>query len=465
MRQGTISLAVALLALSRGGLAETVLIKNATVLTVSKGRIENGSVLVQDGKIAAVGHGINAPSGATVINGAGLFLTPGLIDCHSHTAIEGSVNEGGLSDTAMVDVRDVLNPYDVNIYRAIAGGVTVSNVLHGSANAIGGKTVVIKLRWGKTAPELLFEGAKPGIKFALGENPKRQGYPVDFLNPNSRERRFPGTRLGVEDVIREDFTRAKNYQKEWQAYRERVTRGESPIPPRKDLQMEALVEVLEGNRYLHCHGYRSDELLMLMKLSDELGFKIRTFQHALEAYKVAKEIEERHIGVSTFSDWWAYKIEAIDAIPYNAAICVKKGIITSLNSDSNELQRHLNYEAAKTMRYGGLSEEEALALVTLNPAKQLGIDNRVGSIEVGKDADLVLWSKHPLSNYSKPLKVWIDGNEYFDTARDLTQRTELAEKKKALLDKEKAAEEAEKKKPAEKPPENPKQTKWAEAVR
>jgi imidazolonepropionase-like amidohydrolase len=211
------------------------------------------------------------------------------------------------------------------------------------------------------------------------------------------------------------------------------------------------VEVLEGKRYLHCHSYRSDEMLMLMKLSDEFGFKIRTFQHALEAYKVAKEIAARHIGVSTFSDWWAYKIEAIDALPYNAAICTRKGIVTSLNSDSDELQRHLNYEAAKTIRYGGLTEEEALALVTINPARQLGIDNRVGSIDVGKDADLVLWNKYPLSNYSKAMKVWIDGAKYFDTDDDMKMRTELAVKKKALLDKEKTQEEAEKKKESKKP--------------
>ena len=417
--------------------ASSTIIKNATVFTVAKGKIENGTVVITDGKIAAVGHETPTPSGATVIDGTGLFLTPGLIDCHSHTAIEGGINEGSISDSAMVDIKDVINPYDVNIYRALAGGLTVSNVLHGSANAIGGRTEVIKLRWGKNAQGMVFEGALPGIKFALGENPKRQGYPVSFLAaPGSREPRYPGTRLGVEDVIREDFNQAKIYRKEWQDYQSRVAKGENLIPPRRDLKLEALVEVLEGKRYLHCHSYRSDELLMLMKLSDEIGFKIRTFQHALEAYKVAKEIQEHHIGVSTFSDWWAYKIEAIDAIPYNAAICVKKGVVTSLNSDSDELQRHLNYEAAKTLRYGDLTEDEALALITLNPAKQLGIDNRVGSIEVGKDADLVLWNKYPLSNYSKALKVWIDGTKYFDVDDDLKMRAEIAAKKRLLLDKE-----------------------------
>lgn len=430
--------------------AKTIVIKNATVFTMSRGVIENGSVLIRDGKIAAVGHDVTIPSGAAVVDATGMFLTPGLIDCHSHTAIEGNVNEGSISDSAMVDIKDVINPYDINVYRALAGGLTVSNVLHGSANAIGGRTEVIKLRWGKEAQEMVFQGALPGVKFALGENPKRQGYPGSFFSgPNIRERRYPGTRLGVEDVIREDFTRAKIYQKQWKDYQDRAARGEAAIPPRRDLKLEALVEVLEGKRYLHCHSYRSDEMLMLMKLSDEFGFKIRTFQHALEAYKVAKEIAARHIGVSTFSDWWAYKAEALDAIPYNAAICTRKGVVTSLNSDSDELQRHLNYEAAKTVRYGGLTEEEALALVTINPAKQLGIDRRVGSIDVGKDADLVLWNKDPLSNYSKTMKVWIDGNKYFDIDDDLKMRADLAAKKKALLDKERAQEELERKKAAQ----------------
>jgi imidazolonepropionase-like amidohydrolase len=430
----------ALLAVVCGLQAQTVLIRNATVLTVTKGTITNGSVLVENGKIAAVGKNLSAPPGATVVDATGQFLTPGLIDCHSHTAIEGGVNEGSVSDSSMVDIKDVINPTDINIYRALAGGLTVSNVLHGSANAIGGQTVVIKLRWGKTAQQMLFEGAKPGIKFALGENPKRQGYPSqNFLNPGAGpERRYPGTRMGVEEVIRESFTEAKNYQAVWKEYNEKVAKGEHPIPPRKDLRLEPLVEVLEGKRYVHAHCYRADEILMLIRVADDMGFKIRTFQHVLEGYKVAKEIAAHGAGASTFSDWWSYKLEAFDATPYNAAIMEKKGIVVSVNSDSDELQRHLNLEAAKTMRYGGLTETEALAMVTINPAKQLGIDDTVGSIEVGKSADMVLFDKHPLSGYSKPLKVWIDGNEYFDRAKDLSERVEFAKKKKALLDKEAA---------------------------
>lgn len=426
--------------------AESILIRNATVLTVSKGTIENGSVLVVDGKITAVGKNISAPAGATVIDGTGKFLSPGLIDCHSHTAVEGGVNEGSLSDTSMVNILDVIDPKDINIYRGLAGGLTVSNVLHGSANAIGGQTVVIKLRWGKPATDLLFEGAKPGIKFALGENPKRQGYPPDLFSAGqATERRYPGTRLGVEDEIREDFTQAKIYQAKWKLYNEQVARGDHPIPPRKDLRLEPLAEVLEGQRYVHAHSYRADEILALIRTADEMGFKIRTFQHVLEGYKVAKEIAAHGAGASTFSDWYGYKYEVVDAIPYNAAIMTRKGVVVSLNSDSDELQRHLNWDAAKTIRYGGMTEDQALAMVTINPAKQLGIDDKVGSIEVGKSGDLVLYDQHPLSNYSKVLKVWIDGHQYFDRDQDLKDRAQLAAKKKDLLDKEKAAEDAAKK--------------------
>jgi len=426
-----------------GARAETILIRNATVMTVTKGTLQNGSVLIENGKIAAIGKNVSAPADATVVDGTGKYLTPGIIDCHSHTAVEGGVNEGTVSDSSMVNIKDVLNPSDINIYRALAGGLTVSNVLHGSANAIGGQTIVIKLRWGKTAQEMIFEGATPGIKFALGENPKRAGEPQQglgaLLGGTAPERRYPGTRLGVEDVIRESFTEAKAYQAEWKEYNDKVAKGEHPIPPRKDLRLDPLVEVLEGKRYVHAHCYRSDEILMLLRVADEMGFKIRTLQHVLEGYKVAKEIAAHGAGASTFSDWWSYKIEAYDATPYNAAIMQKKGVVVSLNSDSDELQRHLNLEAAKTMRYGGLSENDALAMVTINPAKQLGIDDKVGSIEVGKSADMVLFDKDPLSNFSKPEKVWIDGHQYFDRAKDIETRPDFEKKKKVLTDKESAA--------------------------
>lgn len=438
----------ALLAVAALGRSETLLIRNATVLTVTKGTVTNGSVLVENGKVAAIGKDVSAPQDATVVDATGKYLMPGIIDCHSHTAIEGGVNEGTVSDSSMVNIKDVIDPSDINIYRGLAGGLTVSNVLHGSANAIGGQTVVIKLRWGKTAKEMLFEGATPGIKFALGENPKRQGYPSQnfFSQGPAPERRYPGTRMGVEEVIRESFAEAKNYQAAWKEYNDAVARGEHPIPPRKDLRLEPLVEVLEGKRYVHAHCYRSDEILMLMRVADEMGFKIRTLQHVLEGYKVADEIREHGAGASTFSDWWAYKIEAYDATPYNAAIMTRKGVVVSLNSDSDELQRHLNLEAAKVLRYGGLSETEALAMVTINPAKQLGIDDKVGSIEVGKSADMVLLDKHPLDNFSKVEKVWIDGHQYFDRAADLERRPKFDQEKKSLEEKLKAQSKA----PAEK---------------
>lgn len=410
--------------------SDVVLIQNATIMTVTKGTIENGSVLIRDGKIAAVGKNLRAPAQARIIDATGKFVTPGLIDCHSHIAIDGGVNEGTLSVTSMVRIEDVLNPNDINIYRDLAGGLTTANILHGSANAIGGHNAVIKLRWGKSAREMIFEGAPPGIKFALGENPKRSNF-----NPApGTPQRFPATRMGVEFTIREAFTQARDYMRQWDEYRRRI--AENPksdvLPPKRDLKLDALVEVLRGERLVHAHCYRADEILMLIRLAEEFGFKIATFQHVLEGYKVAKEIAAHGAGASSFSDWWAYKIEAYDAIPYNGAIMARKGVLVSFNSDSAELARRMNLEAAKAVKYGGLSEDEALALVTINPAKQLRIDKRVGSIEVGKDADLVIFSGHPLSVYSIVEKVFIDGQLYFDRQADIARRAELEKEKQTL---------------------------------
>jgi imidazolonepropionase-like amidohydrolase len=415
--------------------APPLVIKNATVLTVTKGTFV-GSVLVRDGKIAEVGDKIAIPADAKVIDASGEFLMPGIIDCHSHIAAD-SINEGSVSVSSMVGIEDVLNPDDVSIYRALAGGVTTANVLHGSANAIGGKCTVIKLRWGKDAHDMIFEGAKPGIKFALGENPKRSGnQAANPLRPNATPR-YPATRMGVEDVIREAFTEAKQYQKDWADYNAKVARGEQAMAPRRDLKLDALVEVLEGKRLVHSHCYRADEILMLLRVADEFGFKIRTLQHVLEGYKVSDEILAHGAGASTFSDWWSYKLEAFDAIPYNAAMMAHKGIIVSVNSDSGELMRHLNDEAAKSMKYGGLTETEALSLITINPAKQLEIENRVGSIEVGKDADLTIFDKHPLSNYAKVDKVFVDGEMYFSREKDVAERPDHEAEKKKLLEQEK----------------------------
>jgi imidazolonepropionase-like amidohydrolase len=427
---------LSLLGISAAGFAfaaPPTVIQNATILTVTKGTFV-GSVVIDNGKIVEAGEKVKIPQGATLIDAQGKFVMPGIIDCHSHIAAD-SINEGSVSVSSMVGIEDVLNPTDVAIYRALAGGVTTANVLHGSANSIGGKCTVIKTRWGKDAQELILQGSKPGIKFALGENPKRAGNQNSF-NPTA-PRRYPATRMGVEDVIREAFTEAKIYQQSFKDYQTKLAKGEPALAPRRDMKLEALVEVLEGTRLVHAHCYRQDEILMLLRVADDFGFKIRTLQHVLEGYKVAKEIAAHGAGASTFSDWWDYKVEAADAIPYNAALMTRKGVLVSLNSDDAELMRHLNDEAAKTMKYGGLSETEALALVTINPAKQLMIDKMVGSIEAGKDADLVIYDKHPLSNYAKVEKVFIDGQMYFDRDKDIEGRPINDQKKKTLTDKEK----------------------------
>jgi imidazolonepropionase-like amidohydrolase len=424
------------LLLAAGLHAETIVITNATVMTISHGTFK-GSVLVRDGKIAEIGDKILVPQGATVIDANGQFLMPGIIDCHSHIAVDGNVNETSVSVSSMVNIKDVIDPEAIAIYRAMAGGVTSANILHGSANPIGGQTLVLKMRWGKSAEEMIFEGATPGIKFALGENPKRQGNPVTRGNAAAVNARYPATRLGVEETIRSAFTEAKAYKAEWDDYAAKMKRGEQAMPPRKDLRLEPLKEVLEGKRYVHAHSYRADEILMLLRVADEFGFKIRTLQHVLEGYKVAKEIAAHGAGASTFSDWWAYKVEAIDAIPYNAAIMTKKGVVVSLNSDDEELMRRLNTEAAKVMKYGGMTENEALAMITLNPAKQLGIDNRVGSIDTGKDADLVLYDKNPLSQFAKVQKVLIDGTVYFDRDKEVSGRPAKDTEKQRLIEREK----------------------------
>jgi imidazolonepropionase-like amidohydrolase len=410
-------------------------IQNATILTVSHGTIEHGSILIKDGKIAEVGQSVKAPKDAQVIDAAGQFVIPGIIDCHSHIAAE-SINEGSVSVSSMVNMAEVLNPEDIDIYRDLAGGVTSANILHGSANSIGGQTLVIKLRWGQPAAKLPFEGALPGIKFALGENPKRSNFSVP-----GQPRRYPATRMGVEETIRGAFSEARDYKKAWDDYNKRAASEKSLIPPRRDLRLEPLVEVLEGKRYVHSHCYREDEILMLLRVAKEFGFKVRTFQHVLEGYKVADELAAAGVGASTFSDWWAYKVEAFDAIPYNAALMTRRGVVVSINSDDAEEATHLNQEAAKSMKFGGLSHDEALKMVTLNPAMQLGIDKRVGTIDVGKDADLAIYNHDPLSAYAVVQKTLIDGRVYFDRQRDIAERPELEKEKKALVDKLKKASE------------------------
>ncbi|MEQ8330128.1 MAG: amidohydrolase family protein [Longimicrobiales bacterium] len=395
------------------------LIRNATILTASDGTLENGSILIRDGRIAAVGTDVQAPSGAHIVDASGRYVTPGIIDAHSHMAAD-AINEGAVNVSAMVGIKDVLNPTDVGIYRALAGGVTTINILHGSANPVGGQNAVMKLRWGGDKDDVLIAEAHPGIKFALGENTKRD------RNPD----RYPATRMGVQDVVRQVFMEARRYQAGWDEWN--ATR--QGVEPRRDLKLEAMAEILRGDRWVHSHSYRADEILQLIRLAEEQGFTVRTFQHVLEGYKVADEIAAHGAGASTFSDWWAYKVEAYDAIPHNAALMTERGVLTSINSDSGEEIRHLNQEAAKAMKWGGLDEEAALRLVTLNPAIQLGIDDRVGSIEVGKDADLAIFDGPPLSMFAKVEQTYVDGMLYFDIELDRERQAAIEAEKSALLE-------------------------------
>lgn len=422
--------AVTLPAQQRVSGSGTTLIRNATILTVTTGTLENSDLLIQNGRIANVGRNLSAPAGARVIDASGKYVLPGIIDPHSHMMAD-AINEGSLSVTSMVRITDVLNPTAINVYRALAGGVTTINILHGSANTIGGQNATVKLKYGRPATEMLFPGAPPGIKFALGENVTRKNSQA-FLQQGA-PRRYPATRMGQEEVLRDAFVRAQDYKREWDDYRARVARGDRTLmAPRRDLELEPLVEVLEGKRLVHAHGYRADEHLMLLNVAQEFGFKIGTLQHVLEGYKIATEIAKHGAGASSFADSWSYKIEAYDAIPYNNAIMMRHGVLQTINSDSDERVRRLNIDAAKLMRYGGMTEEEALKTITYNGAVQLGVGDRVGSIEVGKDADLAIWNDHPLSVYANVETTFIDGEVFFDRQQDLAKRAEKEQQRAAL---------------------------------
>lgn len=392
-----------------------VAITNATILTASHGTIENGTIIIRNGKIAAVGKDLAIPAGAQVIDGKGKFVMPGIIDAHSHSSAE-SINEGSLSNTAMVRIEDVLREDAIGLYRSLAGGVTTLNVLHGSANTVGGQNAVVKLRWGLPVDSLLFAGAPPGIKFALGENVRQTNVP----QTPGRTPRYPRTRMGQEELLREVFTRAQEYQAEWKAYevakaqRRKDAKTAEPLPPKRDLQLDAMVEILEGKRLVHAHSYRSDEILMLLKVAKDFNFRIASLQHVLEGYKIADEIAAAGTGASTFADNWAYKLEAFDAIPFNAALMAERGVKVSINSDSDERARRLYQEAAKAMKYGGASEEEAIRMITLNAAWQLGVDKLTGSIDVGKDADIAIFNGHPFAPASRVEMTLIDGRVFFD---------------------------------------------------
>lgn len=413
--KGLIQKMVMLLLVLGAGYAQgqtgNLLIKGGTVLTVTRGTLENTDVLVKDGKIAQIGKGLATPAGYAVIDATGLFVMPGIIDAHSHAGID-VVNEATSPVTAEVYVGDVINPFQTGLYRALGGGVTTIHAMHGSANAIGGQCQTLKLRYGVKDPEAFkMQGAPRTIKFALGENPTRVHGTGNSI--------VPRTRMGVEFVIREAFSQAREYQQKWDTYnankKQKNFRG---APPVYSLRLETLAAILRGEIMVHCHSYRADEIYMLLKVCKEFGVKKLVFQHVNEGFKVAPELAAHGAMASVFADWWAYKFEVYYSTAYNAAILTRNGVTTSINSDDGELMRHLYHEAAKTQKYGGLTDDEALALITINPAKQLGVESRIGSLEVGKDADVVIFKNHPLSIYGVPQKTIVDGIVRFDREKD-----------------------------------------------
>lgn len=388
-----------------------VLVKGGTVLTITKGTLENTDVLIKEGKITQIGKGVVAPAGTKIIEATGMFVMPGIIDAHSHAGLD-AINEATSPVTSEVWTGDALNPFMINLYHALGGGVTTIHAMHGSANAIGGECETIKLRYGvKDVDDLRMVGAPRTIKFALGENPTR----VHGGGSNI----VPRTRMGVEFVIREAFAKAKEYNGAWDAYnKSKSQKGFRGAPPAYSLRLETLAEILKGNIIIHCHSYRSDEIYTLLKVCSDFGVKRLVFQHVNEGFKVAPELAKFGAMASVFADWWAYKFEVYYSTAYNAAILTKNGVVTSINSDDAELMRHLYHEAGKTQKYGALSDDEALALITLNPARQLGIESRVGSLEVGKEGDVAIFEGHPLSSYAVPMVTIVDGVVRFDREKD-----------------------------------------------
>ena len=385
-----------------------LLFKNATVMTASHGTIQNGQVWIHDGKIAAVGTVLNVPGNVTVIDATGLWLTPGIIDPHSHSALDGDVNEATSPVTPSMHMIDAFDNRSADLYRALAGGVTTELLLHGSANMIGGQAVVIKNKFGLDRDAMLFPNAPGSIKFASGENPKRVYGSRDQL---------PSTRMGNFEVMRMAFEDARHYMADWDAYDAKVKKGDKDATaPKRDLKLEALADILRGKLYVQIHCYRADEFLTEEAIAQEYGYKIRAFHHALEMYKVGDKIAPTGTAIATFADWWGYKDEAADAIPWNAVMSMREGVRVALKSDSDDHIRRLNQEAGKMVHYGGATEDEAIRMVTLNPAWIIGVDDRTGSIDPGKDADLVLWNHDPLSTYARAMKVYIDGDLFFDAS-------------------------------------------------
>lgn len=389
----------------------SLLIKNGTVLTITNGTLQNTDVLIKDGIISKIGQGLSAPKNSRTIDASGMYVMPGIIDAHSHIALD-AVNEATSPVTAEVWTGDAINPLDIAIYRALAGGVTISHALHGSANAIGGESETIKHRYGTIDPDLLrMEGAPRTIKFALGENPTRVHGGGSGI--------VPRTRMGVESVFRSSFSEARQYMKDWDEYNTNKSKKDyKGVAPEYNLRLETLADILRGEIIIHCHSYRADEIYMLMQVCKDFGIKKLVFQHVNEGFKVAPELAEFGAMASVFSDWWAYKFEVYYSTAYNAAILHENGVVTSINSDSGELIRHLYHEAGKTQKYGNISDDDALAMITINPAKQLGIDKRVGSIEEGKDGDIAIFKNHPLSIYTIPQITIVDGVVEFDREND-----------------------------------------------
>ena len=414
LRNGGLGVILSLV-IAQTAIAQNVVIRNATVLSVTNGTLENTDVLITGGIISEIGTDLRAPRGTDEIDATGKFLMPGIVDAHSHIALS-SVNEPFSPVTAEVSMEDVVNPYHLGIYRALAGGVTTSHTMHGSANVIGGQNETIKHRWGVTDPDdLRFDGAPRTIKFALGENPTRvHGHRAS----GGTGAIVPSTRMGVEQVLRSSFENGKRYMEAWDDYNSRVTTDPRAIPPAYNGRLEVMADIIRGNILVHCHSYRADEILMLTRVLVDYGVRNITFQHANEAFKVAPELAAFGAHASVFSDWWSYKFEVYYSTSYNAAILMRNGIVTSINSDSGELNRHLFHEAAKSQRYGGLTDDEALSMITINPAIQLGIQDRVGSIEIGKDGDVVIFDSHPLSVYAIPEMTFVEGKKYSDRFED-----------------------------------------------
>ena len=403
-----------------------ILIKNGTVLTVTKGILARGDVLILGGVIKQVGENIPAPPGVKVVDASGKYVLPGIIDSHTHIALAGT-NEGSGAITPEADVGTVINADDTGILTALSGGVTMVHTMHGSANPIGGPNVVLKMKWGRPSEELIVKEAFRTLKFALGENAKQSGRTITA----GQTQRYPATRMGINAIIRREFLKARDYMEQWDRYNKEKALKNPPknlVPPRKDLRLEVLAETLRGNMVARCHSYLATETLEFMNLAKELGFKVACFEHAWEAYNIADELAREKIGISVFADSWAYKMEAAEGIAYNAGYCAKKGVLVSINSDSGERIRRLFNEAAKTMKYGGLSEEEALKLITINPAIQLGVDKIVGSLEPGKQGDVAIFSEHPMSAYTRCDMTIIEGRVYFDRDQILREREEAAKR-------------------------------------